>query len=112
MRWTPVCSYDDLQPGRGVCVLLEGEQIAVFRIDSGEVFAIANQDPFSGAFVLSRGLVGCRGGESVVFSPMYKQAIALRSGIAIDEPAVTVDTYPIRVRDGDVEVAGAEEAVA
>jgi len=52
-----VCALDDIVPGTGVCALVGGEQIAVFRIDQ-ETYAIGNRDPFSGANVLSRGIVG------------------------------------------------------
>lgn len=112
MSWNAVCSYAELVPDRGVCALLDGEQIAVFRLASGEVFALANRDPFSGAYVLSRGIVGCRNGEPVVASPMYKQAFALRTGVAMEESSVSVATFPVRVREGMIEVALAEEAVA
>ena len=53
--WTAVCRYDDLQPERGVAALIDGEQVALFRTFDGTLYAIGNQDPFTGAFVLSRG---------------------------------------------------------
>ncbi|WP_229698232.1 nitrite reductase small subunit NirD [Wenjunlia tyrosinilytica] len=83
--WTPVCRYDDLAPGRGVAALVEGQQVAVFRDRSGAVYAVGNRDPFSGAQVISRGIVGSRAGAPVVASPMYKQAFDLRSGRCLDE---------------------------
>ena len=112
MTWAAVCAYDALVPDRGVCALIDGEQVAVYRLTSGKVFALANLDPFSGAYVLSRGIVGCRGDEPVVASPMHKHTFALSTGVALDEPSVVVATYPIRVRDGWVEVSAAVAAVA
>lgn len=112
MSWSAVCNYDDLIPDRGVCALIGTEQVAIFRIASGDVFALANRDPFSGAYVLSRGIVGSRAGEPMVASPMYKQAISLRTGVALDEPAVSVPTFPVRVQDGAVQVAIDVSAVA
>ncbi|MFI9202400.1 nitrite reductase small subunit NirD [Streptomyces sp. NPDC053048] len=94
--WTAVCAYHDLQPGRGTAVLVDGHQIALFRDRGGAVYAVGNRDPFSGAHVISRGLLGSRGGVPVVFSPMYKQAFDLRSGDCLDEPG-TLPVWPVRL---------------
>jgi nitrite reductase (NADH) small subunit len=102
-RLTAVCAYDRLQPERGVAALLpNGEQVAVFRTHDGEVYAIGNIDPFSGAAVLSRGIVGDRSGVPVVASPIYKQAFDLRTGICLDDPAASVRVYEVRQIDGMV----------
>ncbi|MET8336451.1 nitrite reductase small subunit NirD [Streptosporangium canum] len=102
--WTAVCAYTDLLPERGACALVGRHQIALFRTFDGELFAIGNQDPFSGAQVLSRGIVGTRAGEPSVASPMHKEVFSLVTGVCLDDPAVAVPTYPIRVADGTVEV--------
>lgn len=95
--WTAVCAYDALTPGRGVAALVEGRQVAVFRDRSGRVYALSNEDPFSGAYVLSRGIVGSRAGVPVVASPMYKQAFCLRTGVCLDEDGVSVEAYATRL---------------
>ena len=79
-----VCRLDDIVPDTGVCALVAGEQVAIFRVDD-EVFAIGNRDPFSGANVLSRGIVGDLNGELVVASPVYKQHFSLRTGRCIED---------------------------
>ena len=104
-RWRPVCRYDLLQPERGVAALVDGEQVALFRTHEGDVHAIGNVDPFSGAAVLSRGIVGDRGGIPMVASPVYKQAFGLRDGRCLDDPEVSVARYAARVTDGVVEIA-------
>ncbi|WP_116949335.1 nitrite reductase small subunit NirD [Jiangella endophytica] len=103
--WTAVCRFDRLLPERGVAALVGGEQVAIFRTHDGAVFALANHDPFSDAYVLSRGIVGSRGTLPTVASPMHKQVFSLVSGECLDEPGVAVPVYDVRVRDGDVEVA-------
>jgi nitrite reductase (NADH) small subunit len=108
--WTDVCVYADLLPDRGVAALVEGEQVAVFRLTGEELYAIGNFDPIGGAFVLSRGLVGSRGDRAVVFSPLYKQAYDLATGRCLDEEEVAVPTYPVRVRDGRVYVGAVASA--
>ena len=90
---------------RGVAALVGGEQVALFRTPDGAVHALANRDPFSGAMVLARGIVGTRGQASTVASPMYKQVFDLASGVCLDDPAVAVPAYPVQVRDGLVEIS-------
>lgn len=104
--WTAACAYDYLIPGRGVGVLLDdGSQVALFRLDDGSLHAIGNIDPFSGAAVLSRGIVGDRAGCAVIQSPLGKQAFALDDGRSLDDPTVAVPVYPTRLIDEVVQVA-------
>jgi nitrite reductase (NADH) small subunit len=102
--WIPVCPYARLEPERGVAALVGEAQVAVFRLYDGRVFAIGNQDPIAEAYVLSRGIVGTRGDAPVVASPLYKQAFDLRTGECLDEPGVSVPTYPVRCEGGLVYV--------
>ncbi|HEX4815187.1 MAG TPA: nitrite reductase small subunit NirD [Nonomuraea sp.] len=104
MTWTPVCAYDHLLPERGVCALVGGRQVAVFRTHDGTLHALDNRDPFSGAYVLSRGIVGTRKGEPTVASPLHKQVFSLVSGACLDEAEVSVPVYPVRLAGGRVEV--------
>ncbi len=104
-QWTAVCRYDDLIPERGVAALVDGEAVAVFRTHDGALYALSNMDPFSNASVLSRGIVGDRGGRSTVASPIYKQVFELATGVCLDDPSITVATFPARVLNGVVEVS-------
>jgi nitrite reductase (NADH) small subunit len=103
-HWTTVCRYDDLIPERGVAALVDGRAVAVFRTHRGDLHALSNLDPFSGASVLSRGIVGDRGGRATVASPIYKQVFELATGVCLDDPSVSVPTYRVRVVNGVVEV--------
>lgn len=104
LTWTVVCPLARLLPERGVAALLGTTQVAIFRTHDDEVLAIGNVDPISGAAVLSRGIVGDRAGVPTVASPVYKEAFDLRTGRCLDNADVSVPTYPVRVRDGAVEV--------
>jgi nitrite reductase (NADH) small subunit len=104
LAWTPICPYDRLQPERGVAALVGGVQIAIFRTHDGELYAIGNHDPIAGASVMSRGIVGSRGDAPTVASPLHKQVYDLRTGECLDVPGVAVPGYPVRVRDGLVQV--------
>jgi nitrite reductase (NADH) small subunit len=98
---TVVCELERLQPNRGVAALLPGGvQVAVFRTAGDKVYALSNMDPFSHAAVLSRGIVGDRGGIPVAVSPVYKNAFDLRTGVCVDDPAVSVEVFPVRVDAG------------
>jgi nitrite reductase (NADH) small subunit len=103
--WTAVCALDQLLPERGVAALVEQAQLAVFRCSDDTVYVIDNRDPFTGVQVLSRGIVGTRGDAATVASPLHKQVFDLRTGACLDDPEVSVATYPVRVRDGVIEVA-------
>ena len=102
--WRSVCPLDRLQPGRGAAALLGGRQVAIFRLADDSVYALDNYDPCGGAPVLSRGIIGDRGGEPVVASPLYKQAFSLVTGQCLDEPERSVRVYPVRVVDGWVHI--------
>ena len=104
LTWHAVCALDDIDPDTGVCALVAGRQIAVVRVGAGDVYAIANFDPFSKAYVLSRGIVGDRGGVAKIASPIFKQSFDLRTGQCLDDPAVRLATYPVRVRDGRIAI--------
>jgi nitrite reductase (NADH) small subunit len=104
-QWTTICPIDRILPNTGVCALVNGKQIAVFRVGDGmDVYAIDNYDPFSKAYVLSRGIVGDRNGIPKVASPIYKQNFSLLTGECLDDSTVKLLTFPVRVVDGQVEL--------
>ena len=103
--WTVVCPIDDILPDTGVCALVEGRHVAVFRVGPDRFFAIDNIDPKSGASVLSRGLVGSLGDRIVVASPLYKQHIDLQSGECIEQPELSVSAHAVRNEGGLVQVS-------
>ena len=104
-NWNAVCPVDEIVPDTGVCALLNGRQVAVFRVGEERLFAIDNYDPNSNAAVLSRGLVGSLGERIVVASPIYKHHFDLRTGECLEAPAHSVASFPVRVERGTVWVA-------
>ena len=99
-----VCALEDIVPNAGVAALVDGEQVAVFRMDDDSVHAVGNFDPFSRANVLSRGIVGDLKGELVVASPVYKQHFGLLTGRCVEDTSVRIPVYRARVEDGFVVV--------
>lgn len=104
--WTRACRLDALLPGRGVAVLLPGdEQVALFVRPDNTLAAVSNIDPFSRAAVISRGITGDRKGQPTVASPLGKQAFSLRDGRCLDDESRSLTVYEVRVTDGYVEIA-------
>ncbi|MGZ6143491.1 MAG: nitrite reductase small subunit NirD, partial [Myxococcales bacterium] len=103
-----VCGLDEIAPQTGVCALVDGTQIAVVRTRNA-VYAIGNFDPFSKAFVLSRGIVGDKGGVPKIASPIFKQCFDLRTGQCLDKPEVRVPTWEVRVERGRILIRRREE---
>ncbi len=104
MTWTTICELDDIVPNTGVGALVEGRQLAVFRLEDDSVYAIDNFDPHSQANVLARGIVGDLGGELVVASPIYKQHYRLRDGHCLENAEMSIGAHAAEVQDGIVRV--------
>lgn len=95
--WLTVCDRSLLTPGRGVAALLpDGRQVALFVDRAGRTYAIDNRDPFTGAYVLSRGLVGSVDGAPFVASPLLKQRFDLATGVCLDDDEVRVPVFEVR----------------
>jgi nitrite reductase (NADH) small subunit len=111
--WEDVCALEEILPATGVCALVAGQQVAVVRTAVPDaVYAIGNFDPFSKAFVLSRGIVGDRGGIPKIASPIYKQTFDLRTGQCLDDPRVRVPTFEVRVECGRILVCREPRSVS
>ena len=107
--WTLICPLTDIAPNTGVAAIVGKAQVAVFRVRQGgtdKLFAIGNQDPFTGSNVLSRGIIGDKDGRLKVASPLLKQTFDLATGVCLEKPEVSVPVYAVRVVDGKVEVGG------
>ena len=92
--WTRVCALEDIVPNTGVCALIAGRQIALVRVgEDDQVYAIDNFDPFSKAFVISRGIVGDKNGVPKIASPIFKQSFSLLTGECLEKPTVSISTY-------------------
>jgi assimilatory nitrate reductase catalytic subunit len=109
-RWVRVCSLRELEPGRGVAALVDGQQVAVFLLPgaSGEAAsrlrAVDNRDPVSGANVLARGLLGSTDGVDYVASPMHKHRFDLASGRCLDGVSTGIRVWPVRVWGVSIEI--------
>ena len=106
-KWITVCNDTDLVTNSGVCALLNEQQIALFKIKSAhdeQIFAVSNWDPIGKANVLYRGLLGSVEQTKVIISPLYKQRFCLESGLCLDDEAIKLVVYPVRIEQSQVQL--------
>jgi nitrite reductase (NADH) small subunit len=103
-RWYGVCAVADLEPGWGEAALISGRQVALFRTLAGEVFAVAQEDPATGAHVMARGITGSRGARPTIASPLHKEVYDLATGECLTAPGLRLATFATRVVNGYIEV--------
>jgi nitrite reductase (NADH) small subunit len=102
--WVRVCRVADLERERGLAALIDGEQVALFRTHDDRIHAVQQLDPYSGAFVMSRGIVGTRADAPTVASPMYKQVFDLRTGGCLEtqgKDPLSLRVWPVAVDAGE-----------
>lgn len=104
--WRPVCRLDDLEECWGEAALVDGEQIALFRLPGDKLHAVGNIDPRTRAAVMARGIVGSRGAAPTIASPLHKEVYDLATGTCLSG-GEGLPTYPVRSVDGVVEVGQA-----
>ena len=110
--WADVCEFAQLEPLWAEAAMVDGEQLAMVRMPSGTVYAVSNQDPATGSFVMSRGIVGSHGDRDTLASPLHKQVYDLASGECFNSADLTLRTFETRVESGTVRVRLAPEASA
>jgi nitrite reductase (NADH) small subunit len=102
--WHRVCALDELEPAWGEAALIGGRQVALFRTGPGEVFAVAHEDPATGAHVMARGIIGSRGTRPTIASPLHKEVYDLETGECFGTAGLSLETFSTRISDGYVEV--------
>lgn len=116
-EWVAVCTKGQLIPERGVAVLVHDQQVALFRVtgtdaETGEpadfVYAVGHKDPFSGANVIARGIVGSvghgEGQRDTVASPMFKHVFDLATGECLTDPTGRLPVHRTWIAGGVVYV--------
>lgn len=96
--WTVVGPLDAISPGTTKVVRRGALQAALFRLDSGELYAVDNRCPHEGYPLVQGDLDGC-----TLTCLWHNYKFDLRDGRCLkgDE---AVATYPVRVTDGQVEL--------
>ncbi|MEH7177654.1 nitrite reductase small subunit NirD [Neobacillus vireti] len=87
----------DLPQKLGKTVVIGRKEIAVFKMENGDITAIENRCPHKGG-VLAEGILS---GE-YVFCPMHDWKISVKDGNVQAPDAGCVQTYPIEVKGDEV----------
>ena len=102
--WYRVCPVEDLELSWGEAALIAGRQVALFRTGPETVFAVAQEDPATGAYVMARGILGSRGARPTIASPLHKEVYDLETGDCFSTPGLAIATFRTRISDGIVEI--------
>ena len=98
-NYIEVANLEQLPPGRGTTVSIEGKDIALFNVD-GTVYAMddtcLHQGVSLGISKLDGKIVTCRG---------HGWKYDVTTGSTYPVPGVGVATYPVKVADGKIMVA-------
>ena len=104
--WTPICRVDDIPVlGSRRVARAQGLDVAVFRNDKNEVFALLDRCPHKGG-PLSQGIVF---GTSVA-CPLHNWTIGLCNGQPAAPDEGSTPTFALQVVDGQVSLKAAELA--
>ena len=103
--WQFACRVEDVPSEGGACVLIDGEQIAIFHFARrGQWYATENRCPHKQQMALSRGMTGSAGEnhEAKVACPFHKKTFSLESGACLSGEDYSIRTFPIKIRNGKV----------
>ena len=99
-EFVKVLSVNDLPPGKGKCVTVQGKAIGVFNVH-GLYFAIDDECTHDLASLADGGI----NDDCTVECPWHGAQFDLKTGKAMTLPAVeAVKTYKIRVQGENIEV--------
>ena len=99
-KWLMACSTSDVPENSGACVLLEGEQIAIFNFSTtGKWYATQNLCPHKMQMALSRGMIGDINSEPKVACPFHKKNFSLNTGECLSGEDYHIKTYEIKVEN-------------
>ncbi len=98
-EWVDVVRVESLNPGNHIVVEVDDAMIAIFNL-GGEFYAIENLCTHDGSEIAS----GCVIGEDIE-CPRHGARFNIKTGRVTTPPAYEpVDTFPIQVVDGVVQV--------
>jgi nitrite reductase (NADH) small subunit len=110
--WATVCELSELEPLWAEAAMVDGEQLALVRMPDCTVYAVSNQDPATGSYVMCRGIVGSNGDRVTLASPLHKQVYDLATGECLNSADLHLQTFQTSVESGSVRVRLVPEARA
>ena len=95
----PVPEAKQLEPGKGMRVMLDDRRIALFNID-GNYYAVDDTCPHVGAPLGEGWIDGDR-----VACPMHGWEFDIKTGKGLTVPGCSVAKYEVQVEDGEVQIS-------
>lgn len=96
-HFIPVANLDDLSEKEGKAIRINNLAIALFKLSSGEVFAIENSCPHIGV-PLDNGLIE----EKNITCLWHGWCFNLQTGDSTNCPGVKVQTYPVKIEGNKI----------
>ncbi|WP_176167239.1 nitrite reductase (NAD(P)H) small subunit [Mesobacillus jeotgali] len=93
-----VADYDSLPVGTGQAVIVNSENIVLFRISNGEVKAVENRSPHRKGGTLADALVSGK----FIYCPVYDLKISLDDGKVQSPDTGEVKRYEVEVIENEV----------
>lgn len=108
-NWISVGALEDIPPLGARIIRHDGGNIAVFRAEGDQIYALENRCPHKGG-PLSEGIVhGCR-----VTCPLHNWVIDMETGEAVGPDEGEVKKFDVKLVDGEIflQVAAGEAQAA
>lgn len=100
-EYIAVGKIDEFMVRIGRVVVIENEEIAVFRTSDGRLFALENKTPHPKGGPLAEGIVS----GHYLYDPLYDWRIDLETGNVQEPDSGKVRTYAIRLEGDIVQIA-------
>lgn len=103
--WQDICALSELNPGEGVCALVQDQHLALFLLRSGQLFALDNHDPLGKANSVFRARIDEESRTLALEAAGQKRRYCLHSGRNLEQQEVSLATFPVRVKNNRVQLA-------
>ncbi len=108
-HWFKAAPITAFPKNGGACIKYKDQQIAIFSFDrKGKWYACQNLCPHKMEMILSRGMIGDEQGLAKVACPLHKKTFSLESGENLNGDLPAIAVYPVKVKDGFVNVGFAK----
>ncbi|MDR6120527.1 nitrite reductase (NADH) small subunit [Bacillus sp. SLBN-46] len=91
----PVVHYSNLKGRTGYSIKIDNQEIALFKVSNGGVYALENRSPHPKGGVLSEGLVS----GDYVYCPVYDWKISLVDGKVQAPDEGQVKTFKVEIKE-------------
>jgi nitrite reductase/ring-hydroxylating ferredoxin subunit len=98
IEYFPVAAVESLAPGKARTVYARGREFALFNLD-GQFYATEDRCPHRGASIGAGWLE-----NDTISCPMHGWLFDPRTGSCLSNPDRPLKSFPVRIRDGEVEL--------